>query len=59
MTGKPAPPGWTYVTLHNFTGGSDEQFGVGQVVLDASGNRYGATFQGGTSGNGVVWEITP
>jgi uncharacterized repeat protein (TIGR03803 family) len=29
------------------------------VAIDASGNLYGTTSQGGEYGNGVVWEIKP
>jgi len=58
--------GWTFTTLHDFTGGSDGANPEATLVMDNSGNLYGTTFQGGsTSANcenyqcGVVFEITP
>ena len=56
--------GWTYTSLHDFTGGSDGGNPISDIVFDANGNLYGTTSKGGTSSNcyggcGVVWEITP
>jgi uncharacterized repeat protein (TIGR03803 family) len=59
--------GWTFSTLHDFTGGADGGQPWGQVVLDANGNIYGTASIGGSSvgscyqglGCGVVFEITP
>jgi len=56
--------GWTYTALHDFTGGSDGAYPFGGPAVDANGNVYGTTMNGGTSGLycsscGVVWEITP
>ncbi len=50
--------GWTYASLHDFSG-ADGANPWGQVILDAAGNVYGTTTNGGSSGNGVVFEITP
>jgi hypothetical protein len=50
---------WSYTSLYDFTGGTDGANPWGQVILDSSGDIYGTTVAGGTSGNGVVWEITP
>ena len=50
---------WTYTSLHDFTGGNDGGNPWGQVILDSAGNIYGTTVYGGTTGNGVVFEITP
>jgi uncharacterized repeat protein (TIGR03803 family) len=50
---------WTYTSLHDFTGGSDGRALYGHLLLDANGNLYGTAGWGGTTGNGVVWEITP
>ncbi len=59
----PDSGGWTYTTLHDFTGGSDGAHPSGGLVLDNAGNLYGTTYQGGLSGCvvtcGVVFEITP
>jgi uncharacterized repeat protein (TIGR03803 family) len=54
---------WTYTSLHDFSGGSnDGQFPASNVTVDLSGNLYGTAFSGGTGaactgGCGVVWEI--
>ena len=55
----PSNGGWTYTSLHDFTGGSDGFGPVSNVVFDANGNLYGTTHAGGAYGWGVVWEITP
>jgi len=61
----PSGGSWTYTSLHDFTGGSDGENPVCNVVFDSSGNLYGTTLNGGNlsdcggSGCGVVWEITP
>lgn len=39
--------GWTSTVLHSFTGGIDGGAPMGSVVLDASGNLYGAANLGG------------
>lgn len=54
----PSGSGWTFTTLHTFNGG-DGSDPSGQLVLDSSGNLYGATESGGTHNDGVIWEITP
>src|SRR5579875_3796713 len=41
--------GWTYTTLHDFTGGSDGANPWGQLVLDANGNIYGTASAGGST----------
>jgi uncharacterized repeat protein (TIGR03803 family) len=55
--------GWTFTSLHDFTGGSDGGHPISNVVIDANGNLYGTASLGGTGCNGegcgVVWEITP
>ncbi len=56
---SPSNGGWTYKSLHDFTGGSDGGVPISSVVHDTSGNLYGTTFGGGAYGDGVVWEITP
>jgi hypothetical protein len=56
----PSGSGWTETDLVDFGGGkNDGQFPYGSVVLDASGNIYGTTLEGGSQGRGNVWEITP
>jgi uncharacterized repeat protein (TIGR03803 family) len=62
----PASGGWTYSSLHDFTGGTDGGYPASNVVFDRNGNLYGTASSGGLSGCGsglagcgVVWEITP
>lgn len=63
----PSGSGYSYTSLHDFTGGTDGGQPRSQVILDASGNVYGTTSIGGNSvgkcnqgsGCGVVFEITP
>ena len=50
---------WTFTTLYSFTGHSDGEYPLSNVVIDADGNLYGTTQYGGPHGAGVVWEITP
>ena len=62
-------PAGNFTVLHAFTGGADGGFGLGDagshdsVILDAAGNLYGTAPLGGSafgsSGNGVVFKITP
>ena len=48
----------TYSVVYNFTGGADGGDSTAGLV-SLSGNFYGTTTQGGASGNGVVFKITP
>jgi uncharacterized repeat protein (TIGR03803 family) len=50
--------GWTETILYNFQGLSDGQNPVGGVVLDAAGNLYGTTFDGGDNGGGTVYKLS-
>jgi uncharacterized repeat protein (TIGR03803 family) len=56
-------PSGQETVLYTFTGGADGGNPVGGVILDAAGNLYGTTADGGTpsgySGNGVVFMLTP
>ena len=59
---KLAPGGkgkWAYSVLHTFGQGADGCIPVGNLVLDKKGNLYGGTVLGGTTGNGIVFELTP
>jgi uncharacterized repeat protein (TIGR03803 family) len=51
--------GWTETVLYSFQGLSDGQNPVGGVVLDAAGNLYGTTFDGGDNGGGTVYRLSP
>jgi uncharacterized repeat protein (TIGR03803 family) len=56
-----APGAWAangYKVLYTFTGGIDGSQPFAGVILDASGNLYGTTPQGGAFGNGVVFKLT-
>jgi uncharacterized repeat protein (TIGR03803 family) len=55
----PSGGGWTYTSLHDFTGGNDGAYPISNVTVDANGNLYGTASAGGSQGHGVVWEITP
>ena len=52
-------PSGNETVLHNFTGGSDGSDPVGGLILDAAGNLYGTTGQGGTSDCGVLFKLSP
>jgi uncharacterized repeat protein (TIGR03803 family) len=60
FTMTPNPGGtWTKRILHNFTGGKDGATGsMGDLLLDAAGNIYGVTEQGGANGLGNVYKLT-
>ncbi len=59
--------GWTYSSLHDFTGGADGAAPWSNVTFDLDGNLYGTASQGGSfqgncsfsGGCGVVWMIKP
>jgi uncharacterized repeat protein (TIGR03803 family) len=51
--------GWTYRSLHDFTGGSDGANPMCALVFDSSGNLYGTASAGGTHHDGVIFKITP
>lgn len=49
---------WTHTVLHLFAG-SDGWGPTGDLVFDLAGNLYGTTFEGGSHGQGAVYELTP
>ena len=49
--------GWYERVPHQFEGSKNGLNPWGGVVLDATGNLYGTTVNGGINGNGVVFEI--
>ena len=51
--------GWTQKWLHQFGQGTDGINPVGNLIFDSAGNLYGATVQGGTYGQGTVFELIP
>jgi uncharacterized repeat protein (TIGR03803 family) len=51
---------WTEQVLHSFDpSGGDGLLSTAGVVFDKKGNLYGTTYEGGASGNGIVFEISP
>jgi uncharacterized repeat protein (TIGR03803 family) len=56
----PENGGWTDTSLHDFggQGDSDGAFPWCTLVIDAHGNLYGTTDQGGIYNDGVIFEIT-
>lgn len=51
---------WTEKLLHSFnSNGSDGIFPFSSLVLDAAGNLYGTTFEGGAYEVGIVFELMP
>jgi uncharacterized repeat protein (TIGR03803 family) len=49
---------WNYTQLYTFTGGDDGLYSFSNLVL-RDGKLYGTTKEGGTYGNGVIFEVTP
>jgi uncharacterized repeat protein (TIGR03803 family) len=45
--------------LHNFAGAPDGRKPMGGVIIDASGNLYGTTYEGGKQEGGVIFKLTP
>ncbi|MGC2112629.1 MAG: choice-of-anchor tandem repeat GloVer-containing protein [Candidatus Korobacteraceae bacterium] len=54
----PTRDGFSYSSLHDFTGGTDGAGPVGNLVMDADGNLYGVASGGGSQFAGVIFEIT-
>ncbi len=52
-------PGGRESVLYSFPAGVDGMWPLGGLTRDGAGNVYGTTSQGGTDGNGVVFEFTP
>lgn len=49
---------WSYHTIQVLPGGQAD-FAGGNLVRDAAGNLYGSTWQGGASGCGFIFELSP
>lgn len=52
-------PSGTETVLYSFTGGAGGAYPTGGVVLDADGNLYGTTANGGRYNQGTVFKVTP
>src|SRR3989442_398809 len=48
-----------FTVLYTFTGGTDGDYPYAGVIQGADGNFYGTTYQGGASGAGTVFRLTP
>src|SRR5271154_751301 len=49
---------WGETVIHSFNGGIDGIFPIATLVLDKSGNLYGASYEGGVYGDGLVFELS-
>jgi uncharacterized repeat protein (TIGR03803 family) len=54
----PASGGWTFQTIYSFNVFDGLQ-PCGNLALDASGNIYGATYEGGTNDWGAIFQLVP
>jgi uncharacterized repeat protein (TIGR03803 family) len=52
-------PSGTETVLYSFAGGSDGEHPYAGVIQGSDGNFYGTTYQGGASGYGTVFKVTP
>ena len=52
-------PAGAFTSLYSFTGGADGGAPAPALVLGGDGNFYGTTSEGGGSGVGTVYQITP
>ena len=50
---------WTSSVIHSFAENGDGLFPSASVILDAAGNVYGITGNGGSDNRGVVFELSP
>ena len=51
---------WTQSVLYRFTSSVFGEFPfLGDLVFDQAGNLYGTTIEGGSNGQGVVYELSP
>jgi uncharacterized repeat protein (TIGR03803 family) len=54
----PSGTAWNFTTLFSFPATGFANGLVGPLVIDSSGNFYGATTYGGTHGDGIVYELS-
>jgi uncharacterized repeat protein (TIGR03803 family) len=55
---SPSGGGWVERVIHHFDG-TDGSFPNAALIFDGSGNLYSTTVDGGASGDGTVFELTP
>jgi uncharacterized repeat protein (TIGR03803 family) len=58
-SGSNTGTGWCETVLHSFTGSPDASVPAKGLLLDAEGNLYGTTRDGGAYGNGAVFILSP
>jgi uncharacterized repeat protein (TIGR03803 family) len=58
MGAAPSAHAQTFKSLYSFTGSPDGAAPYGAVIKDKSGNLYGTTSAGGTSGFGTVYKLS-
>jgi uncharacterized repeat protein (TIGR03803 family) len=52
--------GWNYSLLYPLASGNPHAYGpLARLTMDAAGNLYGTTFQGGQYATGSVFKLTP
>jgi uncharacterized repeat protein (TIGR03803 family) len=56
---KPFGKRWKETVIYDFTGGGDGGVPMGNLVWDSAGNLYSTAFNGGDTGFGVVFELSP
>jgi uncharacterized repeat protein (TIGR03803 family) len=49
----------TTQVIYSFAGGNDGEYADTELVVDAAGNLYGTTVQGGKSASGTVFQLSP
>ena len=54
----PNGSGFVETTIYNFIGGADGANPSSALIMDASGDLFGAAFGGGSGGYGTVFELT-
>ena len=50
---------WSEKVLYSFQGGNDGEGSIGNLVIDSGGNLFGTTSDGGSAGDGVIFELSP
>lgn len=56
---SPSSSGWTYQVIYNFAGQPDAANPINGLVMDAAGNLYGTSYNGGGGNNGAVFQLHP
>jgi uncharacterized repeat protein (TIGR03803 family) len=56
---SPLEGGWSYQVLHNFDPHTDGGWPLASLIMDAAGNLYGTTSDGGPGVGGTVFKLSP